>query len=210
MGRIRSAALFLLLLALAGPAEVRAQGDAAVGEVIALRGSCTVVRSTGAAPLTVGASILRADRIVTAPDARIKIRFHDGTVIALGSGSELVPADYAVESGVRRSAVLSMIQGLFRAVVTPGLPNSRFELRTSTAAASVRSTDWMAQTSVENTSVFVADGAVEVSSLPPAPPESVLLRSGEGTDVPAAAVPIGPVRWSQRRIDALVSATTVP
>lgn len=202
--------MFLLLLAFAGAAEVRAQNDAAVGEVIALRGSCTVVRSTGTVPLAIGAVILRADRIVTASDARVKIRFRDGSVIALGSGSELVPADYAVENGVRRSAVLSVIQGLFRALVAPGLPGSRFEVRTSTAAASVRSTDWMAQASVENTSVFVTDGAVEVSSLPPAPPESVLLRSGEGTDVPAAAVPIRPVRWSQRRIDALVSATTVP
>jgi len=208
MGQFWRAAAFLLLLTF-DCAATRAQ-DAVIGEVVALRGACTVVRAAGTTALAVGAPILRADRIVTGPDGRIKVRFGDGTVIAIGSGSELVAADYAAQGGSRRSAFFSVIQGLFRATVTPGLPNSRFEVQTSTAVASVRSTDWMAQASVENTGVVVLDGAVEVASRPPAPREAVLLRAGEGTDVPAAAVPTGPARWSQRRIDALLAATAVP
>ncbi len=201
---------FILILLLAG-SPAAAQDPAAIGEVVALRGDVIAVRGAGSTALTIGAAILRSDRIRTGADARVKIRFLDGTVVALGDNSDLAAAEYAVDdAGTRRSGVLSLIRGLFRATVTPGLPDSRFELETTTAIASVRGTDFMGQTSVENTGIFVIDGAVAVSSKAPAPIESVLLRAGEGTDVPAVAVPTGVRRWSQRRIDALLAATSVP
>lgn len=211
MLQVWRATVLLFLIAAADPAGgARAQDRAPVGEVVALQGDATVSRPSGVTVLTRGAAILRSDRIVTGAGSRIRIRFLDGTVVAIGAGTDLVVADYAVEAGQRRSGLLAIIRGLFRATVAPGLPGARFDVETATAIASVRSTDWMAETSVENTSVFVIDGAVAVSSKAPAPIETVLLQPGEGTDVPAAAVPTAPVRWGQARIDALLARTAVP
>lgn len=225
MGRMMRATAWLLFLA-ASLSCFRAEAqDRAIGEVVALRGKITVARATISEQLTVGAEILRQDRIVTDADGRVKVRFVDGTVIAVGANSELVAAEYDVDaSGARRSGIFSVITGLFRATVAPGAPGSRFEVQTATAIASVRSTDWMAEASDKNTGVFVFDGAVTVASRRPVAGGTVVLQPGEGTDVPAptvtpgpagtrgimvAATPTAPRRWGASRIEALESLTEI-
>ena len=79
----------------------------------------------------------------------------------------------------------------------------RFQILTPTAIASVRGTEWAVDAAAATTSVFVISGAVNVVAR--AGGAGVVLRRGEGTDVPAAATELRAVRWGQRRIDALLA-----
>lgn len=77
----------------------------------------------------------------------------------------------------------------------------RFQILTPTAIASVRGTEWAVDAAAATTSVFVVSGAVNVVARDTN--AGVVLRQGEGTDVPAGATELRAVRWGQGRIDAL-------
>ena len=220
---LRRAALLLVCWAATLTPPALAQ-ESRIGEVVAIKGRIMVARATVSIPLMVGAAVLRQDRIVTDAEGRLKVRFVDGTVIAVGGNSELVAAEYDVDaSGARRSGILSLISGLFRATVAPGAPGSRFEVQTATAVASVRSTDWMAEATARNTGVFVFEGSVAVATRQPVAGGSVVLQPGEGTDVPAPSVqgtsntrglfvafPSQPAPWGASRIESLRRRIEVP
>lgn len=79
----------------------------------------------------------------------------------------------------------------------------RFQILTPTAIASVRGTEYVVDAAADTSSVFVISGAVNVVAR--GTDAGVVLRSGEGTDVPAGASELRAIRWGQGRVDALLA-----
>lgn len=179
-----------------------------VGEVLKQRGSVTAMRDGAIATLDVGAPIYQTDRIVTGPEARVKLQFVDGTVVAIGADTEVELTEYAVIAGNNRlSAVLSLIRGIIRSTVTGGDPPAPFDIRTQAAVASVRSTDWTVEAKNGNTAVFVVEGLVAVTT--DQPPAAVLLEPEFGTDVVIGGEPTPPVKWGEPRVSAALANTAL-
>ncbi|MDZ4736934.1 MAG: FecR family protein [Rhodospirillaceae bacterium] len=181
--------LFLLILiAVLVPGGLARAAEA--GYVMRLAGTVELIGVSGAVPLASGSPIQTGDRIRTGPDSRVQIELEGGAVLTLGADSELlIPAQAA-----RTVSIVDLLLGIVRAVL-PESTSTGFLVRGRTAVASVRSTEWIVETSPENTSVFAIEGKVQVTGTG----GSVTLQAGEGTDVPAASLPSAPKQWGAAR-----------
>ncbi len=79
------------------------------------------------------------------------------------------------------------------------------EVDTRTAVASVRSTEWLVESTARGTGFLSVEGVVEVRGLAGG---AVSLRPGQGTDVPPGGPPRPAATWGEaRRRDALARTT---
>ncbi|MEX1109954.1 MAG: FecR family protein [Dongiaceae bacterium] len=190
----------LILIAIVAPGVGPAMA-AEAGHVVRLTGAAEVIGVSGAVPLASGSPIRTGDRIRTGSDARIQIELEGGAVLTLGADSELlIPAQAA-----RSVSIVDLLLGIVRAVL-PESAGSGFLVRGRTAVASVRSTEWIVETSPENTAVFAIDGEVQVTGTG----GSVTLQPGEGTDVPSASPPSAPKPWGAARAGDVLARTDAP
>jgi hypothetical protein len=189
------------LLANARPAVAKEP----VAEVSAQRGTVTALRQGSAVLLVRGAPVFRADKIYTYKDAGVKLRFVDGTVVAAGADSRLIVAEYMGEESTA-GRVIELLQGILRATISR-VRRGGFDVRTRTAVASARSTDWMVEAKSDTSAVFVIQGEVAVTSLDA--PGQVVLGQGDGTDVAVGKPPKDPVQWGQKRVDDFLARTAV-
>jgi len=205
-----------MLCRLAGLAIVLAFGAAEaaepVGRVDAVEGRADLIKPGGdtAERLAVGAALFLQDIIRTDDDAKARLLFKDGTQVTVGPGSTLKITNYVYsEERQERSALITVPEGIFRAVVSLFVPDSRFEVQTATAVASVQGTEWMTESNLDTTDIVVLDGAVAVTSVDRDIAGEVVLRAGEGTEVRAGAAPSPPRTWGQPRVNALADRTTL-
>jgi hypothetical protein len=200
-----------LLCALAwSAATFAADPGEAVGEVTRLQGDALVTHAGAVTTqlMRPDLPVYFQDRIETLAGSKIELRFKDGTVVTLGPKSILRVTEF-VYSGAneRRSAVLDMVQGVFRAIVRKLLPSSAFEVHTEQAIAAVRGTEWMGEVTATATALVTLEGAVAVRRTGPGAPSELVLAAGEGVDVKPGA-PFRKKRWGQGRIDGLRERTT--
>ncbi len=148
------------------------------------------------------------DRIETAERALVTLLCPDDLRITVGPSSIVVLVDVDQEA-TGWGATLST--GIAR-FARPLFGGARFEVRTPSAVASVRSTVWTVEATIERTAVFVSEGQVVVTPVAEAPadgPTEAVLDAGQGVDVSVAGG-IGVVEdWSQARI-ALQEARLIP
>lgn len=202
-----------LALAASPHAPARAQAAAeAVGRVTAAVGTVLVTGPDGsggggeARRLTEGAPVFQGDRIETAAGSRVRLEFVDESVVSLGENCAFTIDWFLYAPAIDLRSVLFLVpRGILRLVASL-VPDSTFELRTNTAVASVRGTDWMAEATADSTAVVVLDGRVAVGNALGA----VVLSEGEGTDVAAGEPPTPPVRWGAARVQRFLQATAVP
>lgn len=196
----RRAALAAPLLLAAGRAVAQAAAVFTVSRVV---GTASVQENGGApAPAVQGMGLREGARVATGAGGRIDLAAADGTTITVGEQTTVVLSSVLLPQGARRGrGMLDLIEGILR-IRLPGSWN-RFEVTTSTAVASVRSTEWLVDAAADNTAVFVSDGRVQVATAQRT--RGVLLNPGFGTDVRAGAAPVAPRRWGQARIDAAMA-----
>ncbi|PWJ21387.1 FecR family protein [Jannaschia seohaensis] len=189
----RSLLCALLLLA---PGGTRAQGETFCQVVEVTIGAATIQRGRTRVTAVVGHVLATGDRIRTEAAARVRILCDSGLTVDVGPDTRidldalLVPPE---EGGAVR---------LLRGVAGFLLPRPRsggFEVRTPSAVAAVRSTEWAVEVSGEATTAFVREGRVAVGGRR----SVVLLGPGEGVEVTAQGA-LGPVQsWDAERVDAL-------
>ena len=179
-----------------------------VAEVVAIKGAAFITSGGRTQSAALGSAVLQGDQIHAPTASGVKLRFTDGATMSLGENSLITVHTYT-QQGNNRTAIFEMLNGIFRAVVSPLTGDSVFAVRTPTAVAAVRSTDWMLATRADLTEVFVGEGAVAVRNLNPAVRTEVVLTPGDGTDVRVDAAPIGPVKWGPPRIRSFTERTTV-
>lgn len=188
----------------AGPA----QAAEPVGEVVKVRGA-VVARHDGAArQIAAGHAIYPSDVIATSDQAKARIRFTDGTVLTLGSGSSFEVSTYLADAGQgQRTVELSPFNGIFRAAVAPFQGSSSFDVDLQFSVASVRSTVLLFEVARDGCAVLVHEGQVAVRHKTPALAQPVLLSEGEGTDVKPDQPPTAPKPWGAARVEAFLART---
>jgi len=144
------------------------------------------------------------DRVNTNAGAKLEITCSDGIIVVVGESSTL-DLGHLAEQGTA-DAALELLEGIVRFILPERRPAGRFELTTPTAVASVRSTEWLAQSTARGTAVFVVRGRVAVQGR--AGGAATELQPGEGVDVAPGAVAPPAVRWGQARIDRALAAVT--
>lgn len=180
---------------------------AAAGRVSRSAGAVVVVRGGGEMPVNTGAEIAATDAIRTGADSRAEITFSDGSVLTIGPDSEVVIAQFAPDEA-EANAFLDLLSGIVRVTVNKATGWGKFDVRTSTAVASVRGTEYLVDSTDATSAVFVVEGRVAVSSRVGA--GTVVIRAGQGVDVTAEYVPLVVKTWGAKRRDAALARVTFP
>lgn len=180
------------------PAFGQTAGDQ-VGEIVEVVGATQIIRDGTALPVRIGLALREQDRLTTDGGGRLTIRFADGSIVRVGGFSDMTIREYRRPAG--GDGILDLIRGLARAIVGDARDGGGFRIETTTAVASVRGTDWMIEAEPGLTAVFVSEGEVSVSG----DGESVVLETGEGTDVARGAGPTPPASWPPDRIADLLA-----
>lgn len=180
--------------------------EAAVGEVAELEGTVQVIRAAGIVAVAKGQPVLASDILRTGEDGRVLIVCPDGLRILIGSGSELALRHYRFDRPAGSlEAALGLLRGIVRLIGGDSAWRQWIEVDTRTAVASVRSTEWLVESTARGTGVLAVAGTVEVQGLAGG---LVRLGPGEGTDVAPGQAPRPPARWGDaRRRDALARTT---
>ncbi len=179
---------------------------ATVGTVAALNGDCFVERLGARTPLKLGQPLDVADTVEAPPNAQVKLRMSDGSVISVASGTEMTIAAYRISStGQRLEAVLNLRRGLLRTVVTEAAPAATFEIKTATGSAVASSGDWFTETGSNR--IGVLSGRVVVTSAATRRSETIPARWGARVEPDLDPVPARP--WSQAEFEAVIARTNV-
>lgn len=199
-----AAALLLAVLSRAGGADAQ---PLAIGEVSGLIGTATAGNGEPSRALEVGAALHAGDRVTTGAASRLEIRLSDDSIMVIGESSRVQLKEFAPRPG-GGNALLKLLEGILRIDLAPDSLWRDFDVRTYTAVASVRSTEWVVEARPGRTAVFVVSGSVEVTDR--LGRDGVRLDAGFGTDVPFGAPPGEPKRWGEARAAAAVARTTMP
>lgn len=211
--RFGLAALAILALPRAGRSQ-GAAGETAplqpVAVVVALEGHVYLLRGGRQVPLQPDAAVIDSDEILTFPDGRVRLRFTDGTLVTIGASSRCLVA-FQRRTREQEGEFLRLVEGILR-LLTAEAGGQAIQVRTRSAIASPRGTEWIVERKPGSTGVFVIDGQVAVrgtrDSGTPSDGNGVLLDAGEGTDVPDGAPPQPPKRWGPARVDDVLARTT--
>lgn len=193
---------------LAAPAQ--AQETQVVGDIGRVVGSVTLLRGEERLDAGPGTVVREGDGLITGARSKAEILCADGSTLVVGPDSTLSMATFAAEPG--GTGLLDLISGILRVTLSGRTPWQYFEVRSATAVASVRSTDWVVDASRVKTGVFVIEGVVAVASRQGAAQGAgeVTLTAGQGTDVAFNALPLPPKEWGQARVDDVIARTTIP
>lgn len=173
-----------------------------IGTVASIEGTAEIGREGSWVAAEVGAPVHADDLLRTGKPGHMRVVFDDDTVLTLGDESELTIADhvFAPDQGEARSLV-DLLSGTVNAVVSEYYrnPNAAYEVKTKTATAGVRGTEFVVsyEPGEKITEVFVVDGRVEVTSQIEDVENTVFLNANEVTYVRAGELPSAPNRYEE-------------
>jgi len=193
---------FLILFCLASAGLPRPAFAASFGQVVAQEGSVIAFRQDSPLALHIGARLEVGDRIVTGAASRLRIGLPDGSTFSLGAETDITLSALESESGF-----VSLLFGILRSSLSSERQGG-FEVRTPSAVASVRSTDWIVEVLEHKSAVFVVDGRVAVTD--EGASGQVVLDPGFGTDVPQSGQPSTPKQWGAPRVEEAIARTALP
>ena len=184
-----------------------AAAEAGVGRVSRRSGETAAVRGMAIVPLALGDDIFVDDIVRTGPESRLVISCTGGLQIAIGPTTELAVRTFlAGEPGGRLEMVLGLLQGIARLIGGTIPRGLTIEVDTRTAIASVRSTEWLLESTAKGTGVLSIEGEVTVLALAGG---QVVLQPGQGTDVPPGGPPKAPATWGEARRRDAIARTTI-
>jgi hypothetical protein len=177
----RLAALAICALALAAFAAPPAEAPRA-GEIRHVVPQGWLHRGTAEPKAAARAdAVLLGDRLRTDRGGRARVGLDDGSVINVGSESELAILEH--DPAAERTS-LELGYGRVRASVARlARPAARFEVRTPAATAGVIGTRFAVRSAADAAEIFCLEGEVTVRSSDPAVPGEVRLRAGQFTRV---------------------------
>ncbi len=185
------AVLFLILLSGVFSA---AWADIA-GTLTALEGRVDILRpgEDRATPAKLFDKVSVGDIIRTKSKSKAEITFVDDSVIRLAAGSRLEIQEYLFSGGERKSGVVKLFRGKARSIIKrqKGEKVGRFQVKTPTAVAGVRGTDFFVFHQLGLTGVMVVNGIVDVFNLD-IPDVVVTLTAGTATTVEGDKPPTPP------------------
>ncbi len=191
--------LWILLLLVLLAQAVSAQE---VGTIATLDGTADIGRGGTWTTAAVGSAINLGDQVRTGTPGHVSIVFQDDSVVSVGDGSQLV-IDQQVfnpNRGVVHS-LIELLRGKLNAVVGDYYhqPGTAFEVRTATAVAGVRGTEFSLSYDPDAnfTEVTGVSGLVQVHSLVDPTGPGVLIHASEVTTVAQGQLPTAPRRLEE-------------
>lgn len=173
---------------------------AASGMFMVVKGDVKI-SAGGAAPAVakVGTKVAQGDQIIAGADSRAKIVMSDRNIINISPNTKLVIEEY-ISDAKSKNVKLSLLEGKIRTNVEQKYDNdkNKFEIRTPTAVAGVRGTQFITSYSelTKKTEVITLQGQVEfrnvVAGTTGAKEEKVLVQKGEQSTVGSAGAPPEP------------------
>src|SRR5712692_439036 len=200
---LQFAAVTLLWLCLS---TATASAATIAGSVVGLGGAPVLEGNGMRFPLQMGEPVYPGDTVQTPPNGKVKLRMSDGSILSLAPASSVRIDAYAVDgSGQRQSAVLSLGQGLVRAVTAPAGRPAAFEVDTAVGISGARSTDWFVAAGAGYQQVAVLGGSVLLTGR--AGGRGVVVPAGSGSRIEAGGQPTPPRVLSQDEFAALLAQT---
>jgi ferric-dicitrate binding protein FerR (iron transport regulator) len=161
-----------------------------IGKVTEIRGTASAEAAAGMRPLAENGPVFLAELLRTGDESRLGLHLGQRTSVRLGARSKLRVDRYIADAG--GEIIVDSGQLLFDGRATRGLT-----IRSPYALIAVRGTKFFAGQLDNGFSVFVARGAVSVS----AAGGEVILRAGDGTDIPFVGAPPTPAKkWGPPKI----------
>jgi hypothetical protein len=195
---------FLVLILLAPLPSFAAN---AIGKVDRIQGESSDLADGSAKPLALGAAVFENEEITTGPDARLALRFDDGTLLTVGERARVL-LDEFVYRPAGKSRLRLAIEGAFRFAsgkLGPGATRDA-SITTPVATIGVRGTDFWGGLIDGHFGVVLIEGTITVSTS--AGSVSVNATS-EGVDLTDGASPPGPVHdWARAKIDRAIDTVT--
>jgi hypothetical protein len=192
---LRHGAFLVLLTAWA----IRAAVAQEVGTIAALDGSAKIGRGDVWITATPGAAIQRGDELRTGEPGRMRIVFQDDTVLTISDDSRVVVDEQVFDPNQEKSrSVLGLLQGKVSALVSEYYkrPGAAYEIKTATAVAGVRGTEFVVTYDPRNDHTEVAglSGTVEVFSAFDRSNRGVFITAQEATTITRGHFPTPPRR----------------
>jgi hypothetical protein len=178
------------------------------GAVLALYGQSFGETDGQRQMLRLGDPVYIAETVEVVAGAKLRLRMNDGSIISIASGTRLTITDYRVgNGGESRNALMSLSEGLLRAVVSPLSGSSHFEVDTATGVAAVRSTDWFIEAKPRSTQVGVLEGRVSLRSV--ATGREIVIPGHWGARVEAGRDPVPARVWTNAEFDDFIERTNL-
>jgi hypothetical protein len=193
----------LICLLLAVPVSVSAQVAQSAGKITAVVPIVNVVRGAQQVAASTSQQVFWGDVINTGHLARARVALDDGSVLSVGSDSNLTIAKH--DTGEQQTD-LDLAYGQVRAkAVKLVKPNARFQIRTPVGVAGVVGTEMVVMFDASgNMNVVCMEGVCKVCDLAGV---CVLLKGGEASGIHGNSSPSSPAPVSPATLTSAVSAT---
>ncbi len=135
-----------------------------IGNIMVIKGSAEVQRSSGNVSATMGMIILEGDTIITIEKSRVQVMLKDDTVITIGPSSRFSFDEFSFDGTPNSKLQMSATRGFFRSVtgkLGKVAPN-RFKVKTANATIGIRGTDLSADIHGKNETIRCHSGAITV------------------------------------------------
>lgn len=198
MSPYRALAACALSLALF-PMIVAAAAAQGVGKVATLEGTVEIDRAGTTLVAATGLDVERGDVLRTGAAGRVRLLLRDDTVVNLGASSTLTLDEQVLgDEATPLQSALQLLGGKVRVLVSElyAEPGTQFEVKTPTAVAGVRGTEFTVtyDAAVETTEVIGISGKVEVNGRADLEARGVFIRAREITRIGEDGVPSPPQR----------------
>jgi hypothetical protein len=192
------------------PAYLQA-AEKEIGTIASTEGTAEIGRDGEWLAAAVGAAIHANDTLRTGTPGHMRVVFDDDTVLTLGDASEMAVSDHVFSPEGDARSLIDLVSGSVNAVVSEYYrkPNSSYQVKTKTATAGVRGTEFVVtyDSGEKITEVFVVDGRVEVTSQIQNVENTVFLNANEVTFVRSGELPTAPNRFEEgvlrQRLDSI-------
>jgi hypothetical protein len=135
-----------------------------VAQAVKTRGDIRITRDGGDMSCSMGTALQLGDVIKTGPGARLRLRFVDGSILALGENTTLSVDLFAVDAANKsRTVVLTVLEGIVNAAAAKsGESKFDYQIKTANGYSAVRGTKWIVAFQQALMTVYVLNGQVEV------------------------------------------------
>jgi len=141
---------------------------------------------------TVAMDVNEGDRIKTGSDGRIELALQDDSRLTIGNNTEMEITRFLLDKdNNKRSATIFLVKGKLRTVVAKFAGRTDMKVKTPTAVAGVKGTDFIVMNEGKANILFGQEGSVEVKGKDK---ESVVLSPDTMTENTQGHTPIAPVK----------------
>ena len=178
-----------------------------VAQAMKTRGDIRITRDGTDLTCSIGTALLLGDMIKTGPGARLRLRFVDGSILALGENTKLSIDLFAVDATNKsRTVVLTVLEGVVNAAAAKSGENKfDYQIKTASGYSAVRGTKWIVGFQQALMTVYVLNGTVEMGGNGDKPP--VLINTGQWGAIDGAGTLSPPTPTTPEQLKPVLDAT---